>query len=87
MMPPWVVVELRPGSREPVFESAEFKDHDSAIMYADVVARALATLYGNPMADPVLIHEDEDSWLINMDYPHHADHNYTTLKVVERNAD
>lgn len=82
-MPPWVVREYVPSEAEPVFESAEFADHESAVMYADAVARALATLYGNPRVNPVLKRVNEECWLVNMDYPNRADHNYTSIKVVE----
>lgn len=76
---PYLVVENTPGYL-PETMPVEFTELDDAVMYAEGIAKAFATLFGDPSANPVIVRESPRRWRVTTDYPYALDH---VIEVVE----
>lgn len=76
---PYIVVENTPGYL-PETMPIEFTELDDAVMYAEGVAKAFATLFGDPNASPIITRETPMRWRVSTDYPNALDH---VIEVVD----
>lgn len=76
----WRVIERESGESVPEGLAVEFTELGDAMMYAAELAKAFATLYGDPNANPVVVLETPTRWRVLTPYMHTRDH---VVEVVE----